>query len=108
MAKERISVTLDARLVKRVKSTYHGVPLSRAVAILIELGLREADTDRRLRSLEAVCRAGVLMLADYIAEGDEAEARRLLNSYAQQALSRMKEAKKRADQERPDPGPGEG
>ncbi|MGQ9824781.1 MAG: hypothetical protein ACUVSK_07265 [Desulfotomaculales bacterium] len=108
MAKERISLTLDARLVKKVKSRFPGVPMSQAVASLIEMGLRESNADRRLRSLDMVCRATILMLADYIAEGDEAEARRLINSFAQQALSRMREAKRRADQERPDQGPGEG
>lgn len=107
MAKERFSVTLDARLVKKIRSRFPGVPLSQALALLAEKSLQEGDIDRRLRNLEAVCRADALMLADYIAEGDETEARRLLNSFVQQALSRMKEAKRRADQERPAPGPGE-
>jgi len=108
--KERVSLTLDPRTVREIRDRFPGAPLSQAVALLLEKALLADAFDRRLRSLDMVCRAVLLMLAEERAGGDDAGTKRLLNSYTQKVLARMREleARKRADQERADPGPEEG
>jgi hypothetical protein len=93
--RERFTVFLPPALAREVRARFPGVPISQAVAFLAEKGLRESSLEARMDSLDMVCRAGVLMLADHAAGGDETEARRLVNSFAQLALSRMKKAKGR-------------
>jgi len=109
-SKQRVSLSLAPAVIAEIRARYPAATLSQAVETLVREGLRREDLELRLRNLDVVCRALLLMLADHVAGGDEREAERLKNSYAQKAVSRMRrlEAKRRADQGDPGQGPGQG
>lgn len=102
--KERVSLTLDSGLVARLRGEYPGVPLSRAASHAIRAHLERSDLERRMRSLEIVCRAMLALLADMAAKWDDREGERLRYRYAQKAVSVLRKLEERRARQ----GAGEG
>lgn len=79
-------MTLEVNLLQAVRRRFPGAPTSRAIEAAVKLGMERSDLGERMRTLEMICRAAILMLSDHIAAGDPAEAARLRNKFAQRAL----------------------
>lgn len=82
----KTTVTLDGELLRAVRRRFPGAPKSRAIEAAVKLGMERAELGDRMRTLEMICRATILMLSEYMAGGDPAEAARLRNRFAQRAL----------------------
>jgi len=85
--REKVSLSLDPGLVSRLRAMYPGVPLSRAASHAIAAHLERSELEKRVRNLEVVCRAALMLLADMAARWDEREGGRLVHSYAQKAVA---------------------
>lgn len=93
--KERVSLTLDPGLVSKLRALYPGISLSRAVSHAVQAHLERAEIEKRMRNLEIVSRATLMLLADHIAGNNEREGQRLRHSYAQKALAIVRKAEER-------------
>jgi len=101
--KERVSLTLDPGLVSKLRALYPGIPLSRAVSHAVQAHLERAEIEKRVRTLEVIARATLMLLADHVAGKNEREGERLRHSYAQKALNIVRRAEERVKK-----GAGEG
>lgn len=92
--KTKISISIDTEILNRVRAQNPGATSSRAIEILLRQALERIDLAERVRTLEIICRATIMMLADYIAEGDLRESERIKNAYAQRAMMLVEKMKK--------------
>ncbi|MEW6727527.1 MAG: hypothetical protein AB1327_11325 [Bacillota bacterium] len=106
--RQKITVRLDSELLEAMRGRWPGVSMSQAVETTLRLALERDGLAERVRTLEMISRATIMMLADHIAQGDLRKAEWLKNRYAQRAvaLARKLEAGK-GDEDQSNPGPGQ-
>lgn len=95
--KENISITIDPEILKQVRNNFPGASTSAAIENTLRLSLLEKNVTGRMRNVEACARAALILLSDYISNGEDSETLRF--SAIQRALGELMRVEKTMEKE---------
>jgi hypothetical protein len=96
--KENISITIDPEILKQVRNNFPGASTSTAIENTLRLALLEQKVTGRMRNIETITRAMLIMLSEYIAaECEDPDTLRF--SAVQRALGELMRVEKTMEKE---------